>query len=67
MAIIYLPEAGIVFVSDLYSPNPGANPGAGGQLVYDAIVEAGLDVSLIAGGHGVTITFEEFEALLEGQ
>lgn len=64
MVIVYVPNEGIVFVSDLYSPTPGADPGAGGSLIHEAITDLDLEVSLIAGGHGTTITFEEFEDLL---
>jgi glyoxylase-like metal-dependent hydrolase (beta-lactamase superfamily II) len=66
MVISYLPEAGLVFVSDLYSPNPNAtaNPGAGAATLRDRITELGLDVTTIVGGHGGIITFEDFEALL---
>lgn len=67
MLLFFAPNAGVLFVSDLYSPNPGVEPGPGGQAIYDAIVAAGLEVSLVAGGHGTTIPFEEFEALLAGE
>ena len=67
MVIIHVPNAGVVFISDLYSPNPAAqSAGAGGQLLHDNITANGLDVSIIAGGHGATIGFEDFEALLGG-
>jgi mono/diheme cytochrome c family protein/glyoxylase-like metal-dependent hydrolase (beta-lactamase superfamily II) len=64
MVIAYVGNPGVVFVSDLYSPNPGADPGAGGALLRDTIDSLGLDVSLIAGGHGTSIAFEEFTGLL---
>ncbi|MFQ5854354.1 MAG: MBL fold metallo-hydrolase [Anaerolineae bacterium] len=68
MVIIHVPNAGVVFVSDLYSPNPNAtSAGAGGQLLHDYITTNGLAVSIIAGGHGATIAFEDFEALLGSQ
>ena len=63
--IAYVPEAGIIFVSDLYSPNPNAeSAGAGGQVVANTIDAHGLDVSLIVGGHGGVIGLDEFEGLL---
>jgi glyoxylase-like metal-dependent hydrolase (beta-lactamase superfamily II) len=65
MVIAYVPSAGIVFITDLYSPNPAAeSAGAGGQALADAIAAYGLDVSMIAGGHGGVISFEEFEGQL---
>jgi glyoxylase-like metal-dependent hydrolase (beta-lactamase superfamily II) len=66
MVIVYVGGAGVVFVSDLYSPNPAAtSAGAGGQLLYDRITELGLEVETIAGGHGGSISFEDFEGQLE--
>jgi glyoxylase-like metal-dependent hydrolase (beta-lactamase superfamily II) len=66
MIIAYAPDAGIVFVSDLYSPNPDAeSAGPGGQLLAETIEALGLEVSLIAGGHGGVVTIEEFAGQLE--
>ncbi|MDX1520298.1 MAG: MBL fold metallo-hydrolase [Anaerolineae bacterium] len=65
MVITFVPEAGVVFVSDLYSPNPDApSTGPGGVVLNDAITQFDLDVSTIAGGHGGTIAFEDFESIL---
>jgi glyoxylase-like metal-dependent hydrolase (beta-lactamase superfamily II) len=64
MVLIYVGQPGVVFVSDLYSPSPGGDPGAGGMLVRDAIEAAGLEVAVIAGGHAGTISYEEFTSLL---
>ena len=65
MIIAYVADPGIVFVSDLYSPNPDADSaGAGGQIVADAIAELGLDVSWIVGGHGGIISSEDFQSKL---
>ena len=66
MVLIYVQGAGVVFVSDIYNPNPNAPAGPGGQLVQDAIEAAGIEVSAIAGGHGGTIDYETFQSLLEG-
>jgi glyoxylase-like metal-dependent hydrolase (beta-lactamase superfamily II) len=65
MVITYVPEAGVVFVSDLYNPNPDApDPGPGAVVLNERMTELGLNVATIAGGHGGTITFEAFEDLL---
>ena len=65
MIIAYVADPGIVFVSDLYSPNPDADSaGAGGQIVADTIAALGLDVAWIAGGHGSVISFEDFQGQL---
>ena len=59
---------GVVFVSDLYSPNPNADSaGAGGQLIADLIDELGLEVTTIAGGHGGTIDIDTFESITGGE
>jgi len=66
MVIVYVADPGIVFVTDIYSPNPEADSaGAGGQLIADAITTLGLDVAWIAGGHGGVISFEDFQGQLE--
>lgn len=56
---------GVVFVVDLYSPFPGATqlpPGA--QLLQQRIVELGWQPVAIAGGHGGSIAYDDFTALL---
>jgi glyoxylase-like metal-dependent hydrolase (beta-lactamase superfamily II) len=67
MVISYIPNAGIVFVSDLYSPNPNAttNPGAGARAVKDKITVLGLDAKMIVGGHGGSISYDALLKLLE--
>ena len=67
MVISYIPSAGIVFVSDLYSPNPNAttNPGAGARAVKDKITRLGLDAKMIVGGHGGSISYDALLQLLE--
>lgn len=66
MIIAYVADPGIVFVSDLYSPNPDADSaGAGGQLVADAIAANELEVAWVVGGHGSAISWEDFQAQLD--
>lgn len=67
MVISYVPKAGIVFVSDLYSPNPSAttNPGAGARAVKDKITTLGLDAKMVVGGHGGSIDYDALLKLLE--
>jgi glyoxylase-like metal-dependent hydrolase (beta-lactamase superfamily II) len=66
LVITYVPEAGIVFIVDTYSPNPDATtlPPAAIDL-GQAITDLGLDVSAIVGGHGGGIDFADFEDLLD--
>jgi glyoxylase-like metal-dependent hydrolase (beta-lactamase superfamily II) len=56
MMIVYLSSAKLVFESDLWNPTPaeprrGAQRGRLATQVYDAIIELGLDVEWIVGGH----------------
>ena len=64
MVLIYVRGPGVAFVSDIYSPNPNAPAGPGGQAVQNVIEAAGLDVNMIAGGHGGVIDYESFQSLL---
>lgn len=64
MVLVYVREPGVVFVSDIYNPNPNAPAGPGGQAVQATIEAAGIDVSVIAGGHDGVIDYEAFQALL---
>ena len=53
MLIAYLPQERIAFVSDLYSPPaPVPADNANARAFYQAVVEAGLDVDQVLGGHG---------------
>jgi glyoxylase-like metal-dependent hydrolase (beta-lactamase superfamily II) len=63
--IVYLPKEKILFVADLF--NPGLFPagqaapyvwGMASGGLYDEVRRLGLDVQLIAGGHGGTGTME---------
>lgn len=68
MVITHIPDAGLIFVSDLYNPDPDAEslpPGA--QVLNERIAELGLDVTTIAGGHGGTIDFETFAQLANAE
>ncbi len=53
MVMAYLPNERIAFVSDLYSPPaPPQEDNANARAFYDAVVNAGLDVDQVVGGHG---------------
>ena len=62
MTVTFMEQAGVLFVSDIYSP-PGA-PGEGGQALNDLIVANSLNVEWIAGGHGTVISYADFQAQL---
>ena len=53
MLLGYLPNERIAFVSDLYSPpaTVGAD-NANARAFYDAVINHGLDVDRVVGGHG---------------
>jgi hypothetical protein len=56
MMIVYLSSAKLVFESDLWNPTPvepkrGAQRGRLATQVYDAIIELGLEVEWVVGGH----------------
>lgn len=70
MLIVYLTHSKSVFNSDLWNPTPslppvGAQRGRLATQLYDAIIELGLDVETIIGGHsGVSPTGPVFTAPL---
>jgi glyoxylase-like metal-dependent hydrolase (beta-lactamase superfamily II) len=51
LVVAYVPAAKAVFVSDIYSPGLPGSPLLAREL-RDTIVQRGLDVTTIAGGHG---------------
>ena len=64
MTVTFVEQAGVLFVSDVYSP-PGP-PGDGGQALNDLIEANNLNVEWIAGGHGTFIAYDDFLAQLGG-
>ena len=65
MVMIFVENAGVLFIADIYSPYVGAPVGAGGRLLQSNIKEHGLNVKIIAGGHGGTIDYQSFNQLLD--
>lgn len=55
---------GVLWVVDIYQPAPGAPVPPEGLLIRDRVVELGLDIDVIAGGHAATISWDEFLSLL---
>ena len=62
MTVTFVQQAGVLFVSDIYSP-PGP-PGDGGAALNDLIVANNLNVDWIVGGHGTFIAYNDFVAQL---
>jgi glyoxylase-like metal-dependent hydrolase (beta-lactamase superfamily II) len=67
MVMVHVPHAKVLFETDLYSPNPQGleQPLIGDFVVWStelsqAITAAGLDVDIIAGGHGSFVTRQQF-------
>jgi glyoxylase-like metal-dependent hydrolase (beta-lactamase superfamily II) len=67
LVAVYVPHAKTLFETDLYSPNPEGltQPLLGAFATWSAelsaaITATGLDVELIAGGHGSFVTLQQF-------
>ncbi len=53
MLIVYVADANVVFVSDLYSPpNPVDATDANARAFFDTVIAHGLDVETVVGAHG---------------
>lgn len=67
MVAVYVSGAGVVFVTDIYSPNPAAKRGGPGAIALKQWIEKNKlsDVRIIAGGHGSSIDYAAFKALPE--
>ncbi|RMD87080.1 MAG: MBL fold metallo-hydrolase [Alphaproteobacteria bacterium] len=52
MLIVHVPDARLLFDSDLYSPGRQAQNPQWARELYDAITYYGLDVATLVGGHG---------------
>jgi glyoxylase-like metal-dependent hydrolase (beta-lactamase superfamily II) len=66
LLVTYLPEQKILFVADVYSPGlPFFNIEENREL-HSELVRLGLDIGLIAGAHGATASWAEFEAQIAG-
>jgi glyoxylase-like metal-dependent hydrolase (beta-lactamase superfamily II) len=65
MVMVFVENAGVLFVSDIYSPNPAATAADPGARTLQAAIEAaGIEPTLIVGGHGETISGDAFRALV---
>lgn len=60
MVVAYTPNQHVMFVSDIFSPGLPPNPPAAKE-VLDLVVNKGLTIDVIAGGHGAIGTRTELE------
>ena len=60
--LVYVPSSRVLFQSDLFFGAPGLDATA----LYIAILELGLDVDRIVGGHGGVLTFSSLESAING-
>jgi glyoxylase-like metal-dependent hydrolase (beta-lactamase superfamily II) len=67
MVAVYVSGAGVIFITDVYSPNPAAKKGGPGAIALKRWIEKNklTDVRIIAGGHGSSINYSAFTALSE--
>lgn len=68
MLAAYLPNERLIFVSDLYTPAPGApvDPSnANARAFYTAVKALGLKVDRVVGGHGAVAPFRDLAAAME--
>ena len=63
MLVGYLPKEGILWVTDMYSPARDKRKSPGAVNLYEALKHLGVKPSLLAGGHGGSASYEEFEAI----
>jgi glyoxylase-like metal-dependent hydrolase (beta-lactamase superfamily II) len=63
MLIGYLPKEGIVWVTDMYSPARDKRKTPGGVNLHDALQRLGIVPSILAGGHGGSAGYQEFDEI----
>lgn len=64
MLIGHLPTAGIVWVTDMYSPARDSRKSPGAVNLYQVLSRLGIRPARLAGGHGGSASYAEFEALV---
>jgi glyoxylase-like metal-dependent hydrolase (beta-lactamase superfamily II) len=63
MLIGYLPKRGILWVTDTYSPARDKRKTPGAVNLYETLQRLGITPSQLAGGHGGSASYHEFEAI----
>ena len=59
---VLVDAGGVLFVNDLYSPG---FPSPDAEVVLRRVLQLGLSIDTVAGGHGGTIPWEDFIALFQ--
>ena len=65
--MVVIEAGGVFFVADVYTPVPNAPLLPGADTIHERITELGLQVDTIAGAHGQTIPFAEFDEKFKEQ
>lgn len=61
--LVLVEAGGVLFVVDIYNPGLPLTPEA--DPILPRVTELGLEIDLVAGGHGGTIGWDDFVALFE--
>jgi hypothetical protein len=61
MLIGYMARSDLLWVTDMYSPARDGPKSPGGVNLYDTLQHLGIKPSRLAGGHGASASFAEFE------
>ena len=63
MLVGYMSKDDILWVTDMYSPARDARKRPGAVNLYEALKQLGIKPSRLAGGHGGSASYAEFEAI----
>jgi glyoxylase-like metal-dependent hydrolase (beta-lactamase superfamily II) len=63
MLVGYMPKDDILWVTDMYSPARDARKSPGAVNLYETLKQLGIKPSRLAGGHGGSASYAEFEAI----
>jgi glyoxylase-like metal-dependent hydrolase (beta-lactamase superfamily II) len=63
MLVGYMSKDDILWVTDMYSPARDARKSPGAVNLYEALKQLGIKPSRLAGGHGGSASYAEFEAI----
>jgi glyoxylase-like metal-dependent hydrolase (beta-lactamase superfamily II) len=65
MLVGYVVDANLVWVTDMYSPARDQRKTPGAFNLYEALRQLGIKPMLLAGGHGGTASYADFEAIVK--